>query len=156
MQYVTNVYNLFIIHILYIIIYSVLYSSLFTDTSSVQRVEAVLSLDVLHVTCYLAEYSVDIGCFVEVLYKNEIIANKTIVRTKNETQLTGFIKLNLPDFNSTHSDLVVMAFDYNIDGSIGQLGFNVTPSLAPPTMTTKGIIDRILAIMYNYNYKCIY
>ena len=95
-------------------------------------------MDILHVTCYLAEYSVDIGCFVEVLYKNEIIANKTIVRTKNETQLTGFIKLNLPDFNSTHSDLVVMAFDYNIDGSMGQLGFNVTPSLAPPAMTTQG------------------
>ena len=156
MQYVTNVYNLFIIHILYIIIYSVLYSSLFTDTSSVQRVEAVLSMDVLHVTCYLAEYSVDIGCFVEVLYKNEIIANKTIVRTKNETQLSGFIKLNLPNFNSTHSDLIVMAFDYNIDGSIGQLGFNVIPSLAPPTMTTQGIIDYIVAIMYNYNYKCTY
>ena len=113
-------------------------------------------MDILHVTCYLAEYSVDIGCFVEVLYKNEIIANKTIVRTKNKTQLTGFIKLNLPDFNSTHSDLIVMAFDYNIDGSIGQLGFNVTPSLAPPTTTMQGIIDHILAIIYNYNYKCTY
>ena len=145
--------------LLYIIIYSVLYSlvsSLFTDTSSVQRVEAVLSMDILHVTCYLAEYSVDIGCFVEVLYKNEIIANKTIVQTQNETHLTDFIKLNLLDFNSTHSDLVVMAFDYNNDGSMGQLGFNVTPSLAPPTMTTLGIIDHILAIMYNYNYKCTY
>ena len=113
-------------------------------------------MDILHVTCYLAEYSVDIGCFVEVLYKNEIIANKTIVRTQNESQLTGFIKLNLPYFNSTHSDLVVMAFDYNIDGSIGQLGFNVTPSLTPPTMTTQGIIDHILAIMYNNNYKFTY
>ena len=113
-------------------------------------------MDILHVTCYLAEYSVDIGCFVEVLYKNEIIANKTIVRTQNEIQLSGFIELNLPYFNSTHSDLVVMAFDYNIDGSMRQLGFNVTPSLAPPTMTTQGIIDLILAIMYNYNYKCTY
>ena len=145
--------------LLHIIIYSVVVYSLyllFTDTSSVQRVEGVLSMDILHVTCYLAEYSVDSGCFVEVLYKNEIIANKIIVRTKNETQLTGFIKLNLPDFNSTHSDLIVMAFDYNNDGSIGQLGFNVTPSLAPPTMTTQGIIDYIVAIMYNYNYKCTY
>ena len=142
--------------LLYILFFHSLVSSLFTDTSSVQRVEAVLSMDILYVTCHLAEYSVDIGCFVEVLYKDEIIANKTIVRTKNESQLTGFIKLNLPYFNSIHSDLVVMAFDYNIDGSIGQLGFNVTPSLVPPTMTTQGIIDYILAIMYNYNYKCTY
>ena len=119
----------------------------FIDTSSVQRVEAVLSMNILHVTCYLAEYSVDSGCYVEVLYKNEIIANKTIVRTKNQTQLSGSIKLNLPDFNSTHSDLVVMAFDYNNDGSMGQLGFNVTPSLAPPTMTTPGMSVSFVSII---------
>ena len=123
-------------------------SSSFSDTSSVQRVEAVLSINILHVTCYLAEYSVDIGCYVEVLYKNEIIANKTIVRTKNETQLSGSIKLNLPDFNSTHSDLVVMAFDYNNDFSMGQLGFNATPSLtAPPTMTTPGMSVSFVSII---------
>ena len=104
-------------------------------------------MNILHVTCYLAEYSVDNGCYVEVLYKNEIIANKTIVRTKDETQLSGFIKLNLPYFNSTHSNLVVVAFDYNIDGSMGQLDFNVTPSLAPPTMTTQGIIDHVVVMM---------
>ena len=139
--------------LLHIIIYSVVHSltsSSFSDTSSVQRVEAVLSINILHVTCYLAEYSVDIGCYVEVLYKNEIIVNKTIVQTRNETQLSGYIKLNLPDFNSTHSDLVVVAFDYNNDGSVGQIGFNMTPSQAPPTMTTQGIIDHVLALMYRY------
>ena len=51
----------------------------FIDTSSVQRVEAVLSMNILHVTCYLAEYSVDIGCYVEVFYKIKVITNKTIV-----------------------------------------------------------------------------
>ena len=107
-------------------------------------------MNILHVTCYLAEYSVDIGCYVEVLYKNEIIANKTIMRTQKETELSGFIKLNLPDFNFTHSNLVVVAFDYNNDGSIGQLGFNVTPSQAPPTMMTQGIIDHVLVLMYRY------
>ena len=134
-----------LLHIIIIILcFSFISFFSFIDTSSVQKVEAVLSMNILHVTCYLAEYSVDIGCYVEVFYKNEIIANKTILRIQNETQLSGFIKLN---FNPTHSDLVVVAFDYNNDGNIGQLGFHVTPSQAPPTMTSQGIIDHMLSIV---------
>ena len=77
----------------YILCYSFINVFSFTDTSSVQRVEAVLSMNILCVTCYLAEYNVDIGCYVEVLYKNETLLTKQLY--EQEIKLSCLVISNL-------------------------------------------------------------